>query len=185
MAKGKGPILASASQDRPSPGVDPSYTEGLSGGSFHGHTYAAQVARVAVDRETGDIRVMGLVAAWDVGTAINPLGVEGQIQGGTASGLGFALSERIIYDGSRVLNDSLMDYRMPTAVDVPAIEPHIVENPDQDGPFGAKSAGELPYVPVAGVIANAVHDAVGVRITDLPITPEKVLRALKAQRQQA
>ncbi|MDP2743677.1 MAG: molybdopterin-dependent oxidoreductase [Dehalococcoidia bacterium] len=180
MSKGKGPLIGSASQDRLMPATDPSYTEGIAGTSFLGHTYASQVAQVEVDRETGDIRVLRLVAAQDVGQVINPLGVEGQIQGGAASGLGFALTERITFDGGRVTNDSLMDYRMPTAVDVPNIEPSIIEELDDDGPFGAKSVGELPYVPVAAAIANAIWDAVGVRVTDLPITPEKVLRALKS-----
>ena len=181
MAKGKGPLIGSASQERSSPPFDPSYTEGLAGPSFHGHTYATQVAQVEVDRETGDVRVLGVTAAQDVGLAINPMGVEGQIEGGVAAGLGYALTENIVFAGGRVLTDSLMDYRVPTAVDVPIVESHIVEQPDHEGPFGAKSAGELPYVPVAGAIANAIYDAVGVRVTDLPITPEKVLRALKAK----
>jgi len=181
MAKGKGPLAGFASQDRPLPPVDPSYTEGLAGGSALGHTYAAQAVSVRVDRETGDVQVLGVVAAQDVGTAINPMGVEGQVQGGVAGGLGFALSEQIIFDGGRVFTESFKDYRMPTAVDVPHIEPQIVESPDREGPFGAKSAGELPYVPVAGAVANAIYDAVGVRITELPITPEKVLRALNAR----
>ncbi|MDP2937003.1 MAG: molybdopterin-dependent oxidoreductase, partial [Dehalococcoidia bacterium] len=181
MFKGKGPLVGTASQDRPMPPFDPSYTEGLLGGSAHGHTYAAQAVKVKVDRETGNVQVLGVVAAQDVGTAINPMGVEGQIHGGVASGLGFALSEQIIFNGSSVANDTLKDYRMPTAVDIPNIEPHIVESQDHEGPFGAKSAGELPLVPVAGAVANAIYDAVGVRITDLPITPEKVLRALKAR----
>ncbi|MDO8689996.1 MAG: molybdopterin-dependent oxidoreductase [Dehalococcoidia bacterium] len=179
MAKGKGPLVGSASQDRPSPPYDPSYTEGVAGCSAHGHTYAAQAAQVEVDRETGDVRVLRLVAAQDVGCAINPMAIEGQMEGGLAGGIGYALTEQIPFDQGRSAVDSLMDYRMPTAVDMPAIEPHIVEAPDPDGPFGAKSAGELPIVPTAGAIANAVYDAIGVRITDLPITPEKVLKALK------
>jgi len=181
MEKGRGPILGSASQDRPNPPFDRSYTEGVAGASFYGHTYAAQAAQVEVDRETGNVRVLQLVGAQDVGRAINPMSIDGQMQGGMTGGIGYALSEEIIYDRGRPVTDSFMDYRMPTAVDVPIIDTHIVEEPEDDGPFGAKSAGELPIVPTAGAIANAVYDAVGVRITDLPITPEKVLKALKTK----
>lgn len=179
MGKGNGPLVGSASQDRPGPKADPSYTEGVAGTAFHGHTYATQAVQVEVDRETGNVKVLRAVGAQDVGQAVNPMSVEGQIQGGMSGGLGYALSEEILYAAGRAANDSLMDYRLPTAVDVPAIEPHIVEYLDDEGPFGAKSAGELPIVPTAGAVANAVYDAVGVRITDLPITPEKVLRAIR------
>lgn len=179
MMKSKGPLLATAAHDPKAPPVDRSYSEGIGGGSVLGRTYTTQIAQVAVDRETGDVRVLRYAAAQDVGRAMNPMGVEGQIHGGVACGLGFALSEQIEFRAGATCNDTLMDYRMPTAVDVPNIEPLIIEEPDEDGPFGAKSAGELPTVPVAGVVANAIQDAVGVRITDLPITPEKILRALK------
>jgi CO/xanthine dehydrogenase Mo-binding subunit len=178
MAKGQGPIIGRASQDRPSPPHDPSYVQGMAVPAYPGHTCATHIAQVEVDRETGDVRVLKMVAAQDVGFAINPKAVEGQMEGGLAAGLGFALSEEIAFAGGRVTTDSLMDYRMPTALDLPQIASLIVEQPDEGGPFGAKSAGELPYVPVAAAIANAIYDAIGVRITELPITPQKVREAL-------
>jgi CO/xanthine dehydrogenase Mo-binding subunit len=141
--------------------------------------FTAQVAEVEVDEETGDVTVLRWFSAQDAGRAINPLSVAGQIQGGTAQGIGIALWEEMLYDDKgRLLNPGFLDYRMPTALDVPDIETKIVEVPSDDGPYGARGVGEPSIIPAAAAIANAVEDALGVRITEAPITPERVLRAL-------
>jgi CO/xanthine dehydrogenase Mo-binding subunit len=141
--------------------------------SFHAHA-----AEVAVDRETGEIGVLRYVVAQDVGFAINPAGIEGQIEGGVAQGLGQALSEEIVFADGRVLNPTLTDYKMPTAMDVPPIQSILIEEASQLGPFGAKGVGEPPCIEPLATVANAVAAAVGVRITDAPITAEKILRRL-------
>ena len=141
--------------------------------------FSVQAAEVEVDTETGQVRVLRYVTAQDVGFAVNPLSVEGQMEGGTTQGIGMGLYEEMLYDDrGRLLNPSLLDYRMPTAADVPQIESLIVEVPSEDGPYGARGVGEPPVVPTSAAIANAVFDAVGVRITELPVTPERILRAL-------
>ena len=140
---------------------------------------AAQCAEVTVDSQTGRITVDRFTAAQEVGFAINPLSVEGQIQGGVAQGLGWALMEQIVYQDGQVVNPGFLDYKVPTACDVPAIEVVMVEAPSRDGPYGAKGVGEPCIIPTAPSIANAICDAVKARINDLPITPEKVLRALR------
>lgn len=139
----------------------------------------SQAAEVEVDPQTGQVTIHKLIASHDVGFALNPLSVEGQLQGGMAQGLGAALSEEVRFKDGRVENPSFMDYKIPTAVDLPFIETAIVQQSSDEGPYGAKGVGEPPIVPPAAAIANAIHDAVGVRIKDLPITPEKVLQALK------
>jgi len=134
---------------------------------------------VEVDEETGEVTVLRWFSAQDAGLAINPLSVAGQIQGGTAQGIGIALWEEMLYDNKgRLLNPGFLDYRMPTALDVPAIETKIVEVPSDDGPYGARGVGEPSIIPAAAAIANAVEDALGVRVTEAPITPERILRAL-------
>ncbi len=139
---------------------------------FHG-------AEVEVDEETGEVRVLRVVAAHDVGRAINPKGVEGQVEGGVAQGLGFALIENMFADDGSTLLANLQDYKIPAALDVPAaIETIMVGVPDPEGPYGAKGVAEPGIIPVAAAIVNAIADAVGVRIRDLPATPEKVLRGL-------
>ena len=141
--------------------------------------YAALVADVEVDPETGFVKILRLVAVQDVGKAINRLSVEGQIQGGTVQGVGIAMWEEIMYgpDG-RVRNASLLDYRKATARDLPLIDVVIVEQPSEDGPFGAKIVGEPSIVPPAGALPNAIANAIGTRVFDLPVTPERVMRAL-------
>jgi CO/xanthine dehydrogenase Mo-binding subunit len=143
--------------------------------------YAATVAEVAIDPETGKVQLTRLLTVQDVGKAINPLLIEGQIEGGATQSAGMALWEEIAYDDQAVpYNPSLLDYRMPTAADVPNHETVIVEAPGGDGPYGAKLVGEPPIVPPLAAIANAVADATGSRVCDLPITPERVWRALSA-----
>jgi CO/xanthine dehydrogenase Mo-binding subunit len=149
--------------------------------TFNSPSFHCHAAEVEVDPVTGEIKVVRYAAAHDVGFAINPAGVEGQIQGGVAQGIGMGLMEEIIYEEGRVTNPSLTDYKVPTIADVPDVDVIIVEHPNRDGPFGAKGVGESPVVEPPAALANAVHRAVGARIRDLPITPEKVLRALEAQ----
>lgn len=141
--------------------------------------FGAQAAEVEVDMETGRVRVLRLVAAHDVGRAINPMYVEGQIEGGIQMGLGYALTEELVVRQGRVLNPNFLDYRLPTALDMPQIETILIESADPEGPFGAKGVGEMGCNPTAAAIANAVYDATGVLMTRLPMTPENVLRALR------
>jgi len=144
-------------------------------------TFAASLAEVTVDPETGWVTLTRLITAQDVGKAINPLSVEGQIQGGAVQSAGMALWEEIQYDpAGQVLNPNWMDYRMPTTADVPMIETILVEVPCGDGPYGAKGVGEPPIIPPLAAIANAVAAAIGSRICELPISPERVWRALKS-----
>jgi CO/xanthine dehydrogenase Mo-binding subunit len=141
--------------------------------------FAAQIARIEVDPETGEVTLREFVVVQDAGRAINPLGVEGQMQGGAVQSLGIALTEALLYDeAGRLTNPSLLDYRTLTAADLPNIETVIVEVPSPAGPFGARGVGEPPIVPAPAAIANAVADATGVRITECPLTPERIAMAL-------
>jgi CO/xanthine dehydrogenase Mo-binding subunit len=143
------------------------------------YTFGAHAVEVAVDTETGEVTVLKSIGAHDVGQAINPAAVEGQIEGGAAQGQGYALSEELIYREGRLVTPSLGEYLIPTVMDVPAVKSIILESRSGLGPFGAKGIGEPALTPVAPAIANAVADAIGVRIYDLPITPEKIVRALQ------
>lgn len=143
------------------------------------YAFAAQAVEVEVDMETGEVTVLKIAAAHDVGRAINPMAVEGQIHGGVSMGLGYGLYEELVVQEGEVLNPNFADYALPTALDMPPIESIIIETDDPAGPFGAKGMAEPACIPTAPAIVNAVYDAVGVRIRDLPITPEKVLNALK------
>jgi len=146
--------------------------------------YATQIVQILVDIELGLIRVEKVWAAHDAGKAINPLGIEGQIDGGVVQGLGSALFEQLQQDEGRLVNRSLEGYKLPTVLDYPDIEYAIAEVPEPSGPFGAKGIGEGTLTPMAPAIANALYDAVGIRIKSLPITPEKVLKALRARQEQ-
>ena len=150
------------------------------------YSFAAHFVEVAVDTETGQGDVEQVVAVHEVGKAINPVGVEGQIEGGLQQGIGGALTEDLIIDKDtgRVLNAGFVDYKMPLSLDMPKIRTVILEEaPDPGGPFGAKGVGEDPIMAIGPAIANAVSDAIGVRIREIPITPEKVLRALREKRE--
>jgi CO/xanthine dehydrogenase Mo-binding subunit len=141
--------------------------------------FAAQIARLDVDPETGEVTLHDFVVVQDAGRAINPLGVEGQMQGGAVQSLGMALTEALAYDEQgRLTNPSLLDYRTLTAADLPDIETIIVEVPAPAGPFGARGVGEPPIVPAPAAIANAVRDAIGLRLTECPLTPERIALAL-------
>lgn len=161
---------------------EPVYGRGRAANSQSSPMYAAHLARVAVDPETGEIRVLDYIAVQDVGHAINPIAVEGQIQGGVTQGLGWALFEGFEYDeNGQLLTSTLMDYALPHSQDVPNIKTVLVEIPSATGPFGAKGVGEPPVVPVAATIANAIHDAVGARVAEIPITPERLFNTLHAK----
>jgi CO/xanthine dehydrogenase Mo-binding subunit len=145
--------------------------------------FASQIARIEVDPDTGEVTLHDFVIVQDVGKAINPLAVEGQMQGGAVQSLGIALTEALLYDeAGRLTNPSLLDYRTLTAADLPNIETIIVEVPSPAGPFGARGVGEPPIVPAPAAIANAVHDATGIRLTQLPLTPERIALALAGNR---
>lgn len=141
----------------------------------------AHVADVEVDPETGQVRVLRYTAFQDVGRALNPAAVEGQIEGSVVQGLGWALTEGFDYDaGGRLRNASLLDYRIPTALDVPPIEVVLLETPVPGVPYGVRGVGEMPIVPPAAAVANAIRRAVGVRVSHMPMTPERVLSAVKS-----
>jgi CO/xanthine dehydrogenase Mo-binding subunit len=145
--------------------------------------FAAQLARIEVDPDTGEVTVHDFVVVQDAGHAINPIGVEGQMQGGAVQSLGIALTEQLMFDDNgRLTNPSLLDYRKLTAADLPSIETIIVEVPAPAGPFGARGVGEPPIIPAPAAIANAVQDAMGVRITQLPLTPERIVLESLASR---
>ncbi|MFH1137236.1 MAG: xanthine dehydrogenase family protein molybdopterin-binding subunit [Pseudomonadota bacterium] len=143
------------------------------------YAYGATGVEVEVDEETGQVEILRYIAAHDVGRALNPMLLEGQIYGAAVMGTGYALTERMVLENGRIKNDNFLDYKILTALDKVPVEPVIVEPMDEAGPYGAKGVGEPGCVPAAPAIANAIYDAVGVRIKDLPITPEKVLAALK------
>jgi CO/xanthine dehydrogenase Mo-binding subunit len=144
--------------------------------------FAAQLARVEVDPDTGELKLHDFVTVQDVGHAINPLAVEGQMQGGAVQSLGIAMTEQLDYDTEgRLRNPSLLDYRKLTAADLPNLETIIVEVPAPAGPFGARGVGEPPIIPAPAAIANAIEDATGCRLTVLPLTPEKIALAILAK----
>ncbi|MEC9488937.1 MAG: molybdopterin cofactor-binding domain-containing protein [Halanaerobium sp.] len=145
------------------------------------YTYMTQIVDLVVDTDTGLIEVLKVNTALDLGKAINPQGVEGQIEGGTVMGIGMALlEEQVIKDGV-TLNPNLTDYLVPTSMDIPEFASRLIEMEDSDGPFGAKGVGEPCTMAAAPAIANAVYDAIGVRFCQLPITPSRVLAAMAEQ----
>jgi CO/xanthine dehydrogenase Mo-binding subunit len=145
-----------------------------------GNAFAHHIVDVEVDRDTGKVEILRYTAIQDVGRAIHPTYVEGQIQGGAVQGIGWALNEEYIFteDGS-MANATFLDYRMPTSLDLPMIDTVLVEVPNPGHPFGVRGVGEVPIVPPMAAVANAIYDAVGVRLTELPMSPVKVLEALK------
>ena len=157
--------------------------EGLGPSAFYSH--AAQAVEVAVNVETGEVKIVKVGAACDVGFPINPKMCEQQMEGGVGMGIGSALWEEIIMDKGKVLNPNWRDYGIPSALDMPKLDEFktfIVLAPHKDGPYGAKGMGEVVLTPTAPAIANAIYNAVGVRIKDLPMTREKIFKALKNKR---
>ena len=159
-----GPVVAQVSTN----------PDGSGGGAF-----ATHVVDVEVDRETGKVDILRYTAAQDAGTAIHPSYVEGQMQGGVVQGIGWGLNEEYIYnDAGSMTNASFLDYRMPTTLDLPMIETIIVEVPNESHPYGVRGVGEVPIVPPPAALANAIYDATGVRLRDLPMSPPRVQQAL-------
>lgn len=158
--------------------------KGAGVGPSPAYSYSAQVAEVSVDEETGEVTVHKVWAAHDCGRALNPVSVEGQIIGSVWMGMGQALTEEIIWKDGMLMNPGLLEYRSPSAVESPEIEPIIVESIDPEGPFGAKECSEGSLAATIPAIANAIEDAVGIRLHESPFTPERVLAALRAKRGQ-
>ncbi len=155
---------------------DPETSQGT---TYLQYTYGAVTAEVDVDTETGRVQVNKMVTAYDVGKAINPLSLVGQIEGGTVQGLGYGLMEELVHKNGVVVNPNLADYYIPTSMDIPEIRTIIVEYPGHLGPYGAKAIGEPPVVLPAAAIVNAIDNAIGVRLTQIPATPDRVLMAIK------
>jgi CO/xanthine dehydrogenase Mo-binding subunit len=170
-------LVAEAFYDPPSRMLD----KDLKGNVSATYGFAAQAVVVEVSLVTGQVRVLRIVSAHDVGRALNPPAAEGQIHGGIHMGLGYALCEELVIREGRVLNPQFMDYALLPAAEMPEIVVRFIETVDEAGPFGAKGLGESGVIPVAAAVANAVQDAVGVRLTELPMTPERVFRALAAR----
>ncbi len=147
-----------------------------------GPGFATHICDVEVDPETGHVKILRYTAVQDVGRAIHPSYVEGQIQGGVTQGVGWALNEEYIYDkDGRLENPGFLDYRCPVASDMPMIEAVMVEVPNPRHPFGARGVGEVPIVPPMAAVANAIAAATGVRLRDLPMSPPRLRAALDAQ----
>ena len=146
------------------------------------YPFACQIAEVEVDPETGQVTVTNFIAAHDVGRAINPMATEGQIRGGVTQGLGWALLENMAYDNGKPLNPDFVDYILPSASDVPPIIPILVEPIEPNGPYGAKGIGEPALNPTMAAITNAIYNATGIRIKNLPVSPEKLLSELKKKK---
>jgi CO/xanthine dehydrogenase Mo-binding subunit len=147
-----------------------------------GPIIAGNVVDVEVDPETGKVDILRFTAFMDVGTAIHPAYVEGQIQGGTVQGIGWALNEGYVYDeNGSMLNSSFLDYRMPTSLDVPMIDTVMIEVPNPKHPFGVRGVGEAPIIPPLPALAIAVSNAIGVKMSDLPLSPDAILTALESK----
>ncbi len=150
--------------------------EGNVSGSYG---FEAQIAEVEVNKETGEVRVLKMWDAHDIGKAINPKSVEGQIEGSIVMGIGYTFYEDLKFHKGKVVNPNFANYRVPRSIGICPIESILIETNDKEGPFGAKGMGEASLLPTSAAIANAIEDAIGVRIKDLPITPDKILKALK------
>jgi len=177
IAEGKHGTLVAAGSYTPPAGIGGNY-KGAGVGPTPAYSYQASVAEVSVDLETGTVTVDKITTAHDCGRALNPVNVEGQIEGSAYMGYGEIIAEEQIFRGGLHKKPSLLDYKLPTSLDTPVLEAIIVETVDSEGPFGAKEAGEGPLNSVIPAIANAVYDAIGVRFDETPITPDKVLDAL-------
>ena len=183
LCKKRGVVpVGSGSFGTDSTGLDP--FDG-SGRPWQAYVFGCQVAEVEIDTITGEVQVLGIWAAHDVGRAVNPRGVEGQIEGGIVQALGQGLMEDYKLDNGRTTTSGLAKYILPTSLDVPHVTSIILEDPDPIGPLGVKGIGEPSMIPTIPAVMNAIYDAVGVRITSLPATPEKVLTAIKEKEQAA
>jgi 4-hydroxybenzoyl-CoA reductase subunit alpha len=178
-----GALIASGSYQSPPLGTT---FKGSNAGLSPSYSFSAFIAEVKVDPETGFVQPLKIWASHDCGKALNPMAVEGQIEGSVHMGLGQALTEQMRYRGGQMLNANFLDYKIPTPFETPEIEVIIVESHDPEGPFGAKECGEGALAPIIPAIGNAIYDAVGVRMLEVPMTPERILKAIeKKQRQEA
>ena len=176
LVAGRGAVSVSGKYISPKLGGD---FKGAGAGLSPSYSFGACIAEVTVDTNTGQVEVLQIWGAHDCGKAINPMAVEGQLEGSWHMGIGQAMSEQLRYFKGLMLNNNFLDYKIPTSLDTPQIHTNIIETMDPEGPFGAKECGEGALHPVIPAIANAVYNAVGVRITKLPIRPEDVLKQLK------
>jgi CO/xanthine dehydrogenase Mo-binding subunit len=145
----------------------------------HITSFVCQVAEVSVDQETGETKLLKLTTAHDIGRIVNPIGHQGQINGGAIQGLGYAVMEEVKVEDGRVSTLSLGDYKLPSIKDIPELTTVLLQSEDGYGPYGIRGIGEGPHIPVAAAVANAVVDASGARVRHLPVTAEKVYRALR------
>lgn len=152
--------------------------KGAAAGLSPSYSFGAVIAEVKVNTDSGQVNLINLWGAHDCGKALNPLAVEGQLEGSWHMGMGQAISEAMDYHEGLLLNSNLLDYKIPTSMDIPDIHTNIIESCDPEGPFGAKECGEGALHPSVPAIANAIYDAAGIRINSLPITAEKVLDKL-------
>ena len=174
-----GGLIAQGTFIAPPTAYDSKRVDGHVYPAFHSPSFHAHAVDLSIDPETGDVTIHKYVVAQDVGFAMNPTYIEGQIEGGVAQGLGQALSEEIVYENGRVLNPNLTDYKMPTTLDMPRVETILVQHPSLVGPYGAKGVGEPPNIEPPAAVANAVAAATGLRLTSLPITAEHIALALR------
>jgi carbon-monoxide dehydrogenase large subunit len=181
---GDGPPTGRGAYRGVNPPHDPANVEGHPEPSRPGPEFATQAAEVEVNMETGEVRVIRIVSAQDVGFAMNPLTLSGQIEGGISQGLGFALAEELPHEGGHLLNAGFENMHVPTSLDSVDVVNLIVECPDTEGPYGAKGAGEVPLVPTAPAVANAIGDAIqdpgNPNLNRLPLTPESVIKAIQS-----
>jgi CO/xanthine dehydrogenase Mo-binding subunit len=174
------PVQALEKYDAPSaPTIDPTTGQGK---AFNDYTFGTHAIEVEIDEETGQTRVSRLVTSFDAGRVMHRANAEGQLEGGAVQGLGYALMEEIALDHGVSRNPHLADYKIPTSLDVPAIQAVLLESGNGLGPFGAKGLGEPAMTPSIAAVANAVSHALGVRVTELPITAERVLAARRRTR---
>lgn len=178
LTAGRGAVSVSGKYVSPKLGGD---FKGAGAGLSPSYSFGACIAEVKVDPDTGQVKVLQVWGAHDCGKAINPLAVEGQLEGSWHMGIGQAMSEEMRYYNGLLLNNNFLDYKIPTALDTPELHANIIESIDPEGPFGAKECGEGALHPVIPAIANAIFNATGVRITQLPINPEEILRQLKGE----
>ena len=174
-----GGLIAQGTFIAPPTAYDAKRVEGHVYPAFHSPSFHAHAVHLSVDAETGEVTLHKDVVAQDVGFAMNPTYIEGQIEGGVAQGLGQALSEEIVYEGGRVVNANLTDYKMPTTLDMPRVDTILVQHPSLVGPYGAKGVGEPPNIEPPAAVANAVASATGLRVTVLPITAERIALGLR------
>jgi 4-hydroxybenzoyl-CoA reductase subunit alpha len=179
----QGPLTGNGHYSPPK-GLGGNY-KGAAVGTSPAFSFSASVCEVQVNMETGKVKILNFWDAHDCGTAINPMAVEGQVEGAIVMGMSEVLFEDEIFDSNgKMVNPDLHNYLMATSADIPEIDSSIVDSYEPEGPFGAKEVGEGATLPVLGAIANAIADAIGVRIYDLPITPEKILNAIRSKGQE-